>query len=244
MIKGFILSLQFFTRIPINIPVDFNKQNLRYSVFFLPLVGFIIGGLGGLVYYLLSPYNVMIASFMALLATIILTGGLHLDGLSDTFDGFFSNRDKERTLEIMTDSRIGAFGVLSIVLIILFKFVLILNIRNLPLALALSFANSRLIDGWIMFTKKTSKADGLGKMFNDSKPKNLVLISVLIYLIILIFLDIRYIIPLLLNFLLGQYITCIAYKKIDGFTGDVYGALIELGEVISLLGFWGVMLWI
>ncbi len=244
MIKGFILSLQFFTRIPINIPVDFNKQNLRYSVFFLPLVGFIIGGLGGLVYYLLSPYNVMIASFMALLATIILTGGLHLDGLSDTFDGFFSNRDKERTLEIMTDSRIGAFGVLSIVLIILFKFVLILNIRNLPLALALSFANSRLIDGWIMFTKKTSKADGLGKMFNDSKPKNLVLISVLIYLIILIFLDIRYIIPLLLNFLLGQYITYIAYKKIDGFTGDVYGALIELGEVISLLGFWGVMLWI
>ena len=88
MIKGFILSLQFFTRIPINMEIDFSKENLKYSVFFLPLVGIIIGALGGLVYYLLSPYNIMIASFIALLTTIILTGGLHIDGLSDTFDGF------------------------------------------------------------------------------------------------------------------------------------------------------------
>ena len=133
MIKGFILSLQFFTRIPINVAIDFNKENIRYSVFFLPLVGFIIGGLGGLIYYLVSPYNAMIASFITLLATIILTGGLHLDGLSDTFDGFFSNREKEKVLDIMQDSRIGAFGVLSIILLVLFKFIMILNITNLPL---------------------------------------------------------------------------------------------------------------
>lgn len=244
MIKGFILSLQFFTRIPIKLAIDFNKENIKYSIFFLPLVGFVIGGLGGLIYYLLSPYNLMIASFITLLATIILTGGLHLDGLSDTFDGFFSNRDKEKTVEIMSDSRIGAFGVLSIVLLVLFKYIMILNIANLPLVLALSFANSRLVTAWIISTKKISKPKGLGKMFSESNPRNLVLLSGIIYCILLSCLGIRYLVPLILNFLLGQYISHISYKKIDGLTGDVYGSIIEIGESISLLSFFGVMLWI
>lgn len=244
MIKGFILSLQFFTRIPINMEIDFNNKNLKYSVFFLPLVGIIIGGLGGLVYSLLSPYNLIIASFTALLITIILTGGLHIDGLSDTFDGFFSNREKEEILEIMKDSRVGAFGVLSIVLIVMFKFIMILNITNLPLVLALSFTNSRLVIAWIISTKKTSKQEGLGKKFSESNPKKLVFLSGIIYCAILIVLEIKYLIPLFINFLLGQYISYISYKKIDGLTGDVYGSIIEIGEAVSLFSFWGVMLWI
>ena len=244
MIKGLILSLQFFTRIPINIPIDFSKENLKYGVFFLPLVGGIIGGLGGLIYYLLAPYNLMIASFLSLLATIILTGGLHIDGLSDTFDGFFSNKDKEKTLEIMRDSRVGAFGVLSIVLQILFKFILILNIPNLPIALALSFANSRWIMSLMMCNKKSARSNGLGKMFNDTKPKKIVILSGIIYITILVVLDIKYIIPLIINFLLAEWISYISCKKIDGVTGDVYGCMAELGETISLLTFWGVSLWI
>lgn len=244
MIKGLILSLQFFTGIPINIPIEFTKENLKYSVFFMPLVGIIIGGLSGLLYYLLAPYNLMIASFAALLATIILTGGLHLDGLSDTFDGFFSNRDKEETLEIMKDSRIGAFGVLSIVLIVLFKFVMILNITDLPIVLALSFANSRLVVSWIISTKKTARLKGLGQIFSESKPKKLVILSGIIYCVILGFLNIKFLIPLFINFVLAQYISYISYKKIDGLTGDVYGSIIEIGEAVSLLCFWGVNLWI
>ncbi|SHE85336.1 cobalamin-5'-phosphate synthase [Tissierella praeacuta DSM 18095] len=244
MIKGFILSLQFFSHIPININVDFGGKNIKYSIFFLPLVGAIIGALGGLVYYLIYPYNNLIASFLGLLTTIIATGGLHLDGLSDTFDGFLSNRDKEKTLEIMKDSRIGAFGVLSLILLIMFKFILIYSIKNLPLAIVLSFANSRLVVARIIAYKKNARPGGLGDLFHQSNPKILMIISGIIYIIILLLLDIRYIIPLLINFLAGEYISYIAYKKIGGFTGDVYGAVIELGDTISLLGFWGVMLWI
>ncbi len=244
MIKGLILSLQFFSRIPININVDFNEKNIRYSIFFLPLVGAIIGGFGGLIYYLISPYNRLVASFLALLAAIILTGGLHIDGLSDTFDGFLSNRDKERTLEIMKDSRIGAFGVLSLVLLILFKFILIYSIENLPLAIILSFANSRLVVARIISYKKNARPGGLGDLFHKSNPKSLMIASGIIYMAILILLDIRYLIPLLITFLAGEYISSISYKKIDGLTGDVYGAIIELGEAVSLLSFWSVMLWI
>lgn len=244
MIKGLILSLQFFSHIPININVDFNEKNIRYSIFFLPLVGGIIGALGGLIYYLISPYNKLIASFLALLATIIGTGGLHLDGLSDTFDGFLSHRDKERTLEIMKDSRIGAFGVLSIVLMILFKFILLYSTPNLPLAIILSFANSRLVVARIISYKKNARPGGLGELFHKSNPKSLMIASGIIYIAILIFLDIRYIIPLIITFLAGEYVSHVAYKKIDGLTGDVYGAIIELGDAISLFSFWGVMLWI
>lgn len=242
MIKGFILSLQFFTRIPINIAIDFNSKNLRYSMFFIPLIGGLIGGFGGLIYYLLHTYNTMIASFISLLVTIVLTGGLHLDGLADTFDGFFSNRGKKEILEIMQDSRIGAFGVLALILLVFFKYILILNTLRLPLVLILSFANSRWIISWIISTKKPSKADGLGRMFNNSNPKKLVILSGIIYIIILFAINIKYIIPLIINFLLAQYISCISYKKIDGLTGDVYGCIIELGETMSLLSFWWISL--
>ncbi len=244
MIKGLILSLQFFTRIPININVDFNEKNIRWSIFFLPLVGAIIGAIGGLVYYVLSPYNNQLASFLTLLITIILTGGLHLDGLSDTFDGFLSNRDKERTLEIMKDSRIGAFGVLSLILLIFLKFILIGSIENLPLAITLSFANSRMVLSRIISYKKNARPGGLGDLFHKSNPKSLMIVSGIIYVVILTVLDIRYFIPLLITFLAGEYISYVSYKKIDGLTGDVYGAIIELGEAISLFSFWGVMLWI
>ena len=107
MIKGFILAIQFLTRIPINIPVDFNRENLSKTTFFYPLTGMIIGGIAGLVYYLASYINKDIASFLAVTTIIIVTGGLHLDGLGDTFDGFLSARDRERILDIMKDSRIG-----------------------------------------------------------------------------------------------------------------------------------------
>lgn len=244
MIKGLILALQFFSHIPININVDFNERNIRYSMFFLPLVGGIIGALGGLVYFFLSPYSKLIGSFLTLLTTILLTGGLHIDGLSDTCDGFMSNRDRERILEIMKDSRIGAFGVLSIVLIILFKFILIYSVENFPLVLILSFANSRLVVARLISYKKNARPGGLGDLFHKSNPKNLMIVSSIIYIMILILLDIRYLIPLLITFLAGEYISHISYKKIGGLTGDVYGAIIELGDAISLLSFWGVILWI
>ena len=244
MINGLILSFQFFSRIPINIPLEFSEKNIRYSIFFMPLVGAIIGGAGGLVYYFLHSHNIIIASFLALLISIILTGGLHIDGLSDTIDGFMSNKNKDRTLEIMKDSRIGAFGVLSIVLLIMFKFILVISIESLPIAMILSFTNSRLALGYIISFKKMAKEDGLGSLFKNSNPKKPVILCTLIYLLILALIDLKYLLPLLFNFIIAEYISSIAYKKINGLTGDVYGAIIEIGEAISLLCFWGVMTWI
>lgn len=244
MIKGFILSLQFLTRIPININIDFNDENIRRSILFYPLVGAILGGLASLAYQALAPLGREISAFFALLAMVILTGGLHLDGLSDTLDGFLSARDREKTLDIMKDSRIGAFGVIGLIMIMLFKYITILNLENAPTALILSLANSRLTVIIIMATKKIARPGGLGEMQQRNCKRSYVVASTLIYCAIVSLIDLIYLIPLLVSLIAGEVISHIAYKKIDGVTGDVYGAIIEVGESLSLMAFLGVNLWI
>ncbi len=245
MIKGLILALQFLSRLPINIPVDFNEDNIRSSTFYYPYIGLLLGFIASIPYYFLQSFSTEIASFLTLLMMIILTGGLHLDGLSDTADGFFSNRDKERTLEIMEDSRIGAFGVLGLILILFSKYIMISNIKfNLPVALALSMGNSRLVVLLQIAFKKCARPGGLGDMVHGSQPKKYIGASIIIYVLITAILDISYFIPLIISLIAGELISSYTSKKIGGFTGDVYGASIELTEVASLLGFWGVFLWI
>lgn len=243
MIKGLILSIQFLTRLPINIPIDFNDDNIRGSTFFYPFVGVLLGILASIPYYFLNIYNKNIAAFLTVMMMIILTGGLHLDGLSDTADGFFSNKDKEKTLDIMKDSRIGAFGVLSLILIILFKYILISNMeKDLIVALILSMGNSRLIVLFQIALKKVARPGGLGDMIHKSQPRKYILAGSLLYILLILSIDMVYLIPLLGTIVMGELISLYTYKKIEGFTGDVYGATIEITELISLLIFWGVNL--
>lgn len=245
MINGLILSLQFLTRLPIKVSVDFNEKNIRNSIFFYPYIGALIGAIAGLIYLPISKYSNNIASLFALLILIFLTGGLHIDGLSDTFDGFLSNRDKDKTMEIMKDSRIGAFGVLSIVILLLSKYIIISSFEsNLPLVLCLSLANSRLVVSRIISYKKVSRVGGLGELFHNSKPGKLIIISGLIYIALIMIINVYYIIPLLFTFIMGELFSKWSYEKIGGMTGDIYGAIIEIGDTLSLLAFWGIMLWI
>ncbi len=245
MINGLILSLQFLTRISINKNIDFNKENIRKSTFFFPFIGMLLGAIVALSYYVFMSLNIEIASFIAVLMMIILTGGLHLDGLSDTADGFYSARDKEKMLVIMKDSRIGAFGVISLILIILFKYIIISNLTSsAAIIIILSMANSRLVVLIQMAYKKTARPGGLGELFHNSNPKKYIISSILIYTLIITILNIKFLIPLIGSIILGELISFITYKKIDGFTGDVYGATIELCEALSLILFMGVLQWI
>lgn len=245
MIYGLILGIQFLTRIPLNVEIEFNSKNISKSIFFYPLIGALLGLISYLSYFIFSKLLLEIGALFTVVSMIILTGGLHLDGLSDTFDGFYSNRSKEEILDIMKDSRIGAFGVIILIIDIFSKYIIISNMDyNIHMALILSMANSRLVLGNRMSYGKVAKENGLGHMFNESNPKFYSNLSFLFYIIILIILNPYYIIPLLFNIILAFIITKIAYEKIDGFTGDVYGALIELGEIISLLIFVGVFKWI
>ena len=245
MIKGLILSIQFLTRIPINIPIDFGEGNLAKSSFFFSLAGMIVGGIAGILYYIVSYLNKDIASFIAITTIIIVTGGLHLDGLGDTFDGFFSARDKEKVLKIMKDSRTGTYGVVAIILDILLKYILLSNMEgNIPLFLILSCGNGRLIAAFLMSFTKTARPGGLGDMFSSSGPRKYAVAGGIIYAVVTILINPMFIVPLLFSILSAILVSMKSYKIIGGLTGDVYGASIEIAEIVSLLGFLGVMEWI
>lgn len=245
MIKGLVLAIQFLTRIPININIDFNNENLKRSTFFYPLVGMLLGVLAYGSYYILAFINTDIASLFTVIMMIVFTGGLHLDGLADTADGFFSNKDREKTLEIMKDSRVGAFGVISLILIILSKYIIISNIdKFLAVSLILSMGNSRLMALFQIAFKKNARPGGLGDMICRSEPKYFIVLGSILYILLIIIIDIKYLIPLIISILVSELISHYSYRKIGGLTGDIYGASVEIVEAVSLISFIGVINWI
>ncbi|MWC31212.1 adenosylcobinamide-GDP ribazoletransferase [Paenibacillus sp. MMS18-CY102] len=121
--QGVIAAIQFLTRIPIPLQVPFDPPTLARSLYAFPFAGLLIGLLTGggaaLLQLLDTP---MISAALLLGWWILLTGGLHLDGWMDTADGVLSGRSRERMLDIMKDSRVGAMGAIAGFVLMLVKF--------------------------------------------------------------------------------------------------------------------------
>jgi adenosylcobinamide-GDP ribazoletransferase len=129
-IRHFLLAVQFFTRIPITGRlagwVGFSADMLRASAAHFAGVGWIVGTVAAMVYALVayattSVFAPLVAACLSTVATVLLTGGFHEDGLADLADGLGGSHDRERALEIMKDSRVGAFGAMALVLALLCK---------------------------------------------------------------------------------------------------------------------------
>jgi adenosylcobinamide-GDP ribazoletransferase len=116
-------ALAFLTRIPVRDPVPFSAERLSRAALWFPAVGLLVGGLMGGTYLLadlaLPPGPSVV---LALLAAILITGGLHEDGLADTADAGGAHRSQERKLEIMRDSRVGTYGALAVAFALLFPY--------------------------------------------------------------------------------------------------------------------------
>jgi len=247
MIRSLILMFQFMTRLPIPIEIEMDKETISKGILFLPLVGMVVGAISWIVYYLLSFINTDVASLGAVIANVAATGGLHIDGLSDTCDGFFSARSRERILEIMKDSRVGTFGVIAIVMVLLAKYTLIINLPQDMVALALILASgaSRVAASFLITFGKSARPGGLGDMFSSSSSKSYFWISVAVFSAIGIVLGgwpfiSSLAVVLVFSLLLMRH----SYKIIGGLTGDVYGAAIEISDILGLITFMVVGQWI
>src|SRR3954451_7183319 len=118
LLKGLLIDLQFFTAIPVPIELPMDKPYLKKAVQAFPLLGLVQGVIyASLVYVLMefTPFSNLAVAFLLWLTTILLTGGIHLDGWMDASDGYFSYKDQEKRLEIIKDPRTGAFGVISVI---------------------------------------------------------------------------------------------------------------------------------
>lgn len=247
MIKGFVLAVQFLTRIPIAIRVDFEPKTISKSVAFFPMVGIIVGSISALVYYIFNYINSDIASVAAVLTIVLLTGGLHLDGLSDTMDGFFSGRSRDRILEIMKDSRVGAFGVIAIVFNLLLKYVIIKSFNSswAITSIILSCGIGRVASSLLISYGKSARPGGLGDIFASQNTKGYFFGGLSIFIIVgMLTSGLTFIAPLLIVIMFTLWLRAYSYRIIGGLTGDVYGATCELGEIISLFTFLVVSIWI
>lgn len=236
MIDGLILGFQLFTRIPFKKEVDFSEENLRTALRFLPLIGGVIGAITGLVVWFFSFYPLLSGGF-GLLTYFILSGGIHLDGLSDTVDGFLANTDKERTLEIMSDSLIGTFGTMSLILYSILKFGLYGSIEfDIIFKIAMASVISRFTTLILIKKGHYVKESGFGKYMNNAlKGDKYIIIIYLILISLTGFYYYRVLISLLMGIIFTLLIEQIAKKKIGGVTGDIYGLNIEVNEIVALL---------
>ena len=147
-VRHYLLAVQFFTRVPVTGRladwVGFSPEALRASAAHFPGVGWLVAGWAAAVYALLSlalpggPLAQLTAAAGCTIATLLMTGGFHEDGLADVADGLGGSHERLRALEIMKDSRIGAFGAMALSMALLGKLALLalLGAQDLDMALA------------------------------------------------------------------------------------------------------------
>ncbi|PTY08133.1 adenosylcobinamide-GDP ribazoletransferase [Opitutaceae bacterium EW11] len=118
-LRAFWHAVMFFTRLPVPASATWDPADLQRSSAYFPLVGWLVGGVGALAWVLGSlVWPPLVASGISLAATVLCTGAFHEDAIADVCDGFGGGYTKDRVLEIMRDSRVGAFGAIGAVIVI------------------------------------------------------------------------------------------------------------------------------
>ncbi len=158
-LRGVRAAFTFLTRIPVG-GFPYADADWRWSSAHFPLVGAVLGAVMAGVWYVTQPLGTGPAVVLALIASLVLTGGFHEDGLADTADALGGGHDRAKILEILKDSRIGAFGGLAIASTLLLRAALLVELGALaPLALVASQAASRMPPIWLMAALPYATAD-------------------------------------------------------------------------------------
>jgi adenosylcobinamide-GDP ribazoletransferase len=247
-----VAAFQFLSRIPLPLRIAYSDTVLRRSVVFYPVVGGVIGALtlaGGAVFSSLLPS--LPAAVFTLALWVFLSGALHLDGLMDTADGILSHRSRERMLEIMKDSRVGAMGVIVCVLYLLMKLSLVQPIvpTHSPQLMAAAVCIpvwSRSFMTAAMAWWPYARSSGMGSPYRGVGTKHAGASAMAAFLITLAILcSGGFTIVsacaaaaglLLLTAAAGWLAAAYMHSKLGGLTGDTYGAINEWLELILLLG--------
>jgi adenosylcobinamide-GDP ribazoletransferase len=236
-LKLFMLALGFYTRVPC--PQTLDYKQLPQATVYLPLVGWLVGGITASGFYLADLlWPQATAVILALIIGIFLTGAFHEDGFADVCDGFGGGWGKQRILEIMKDSCIGVYGVLGLLLIFLLKFSLLggMLAAAVPLVLLAGHSISRLPPLLLMQRydyARNNDSKAAGAVYKPNLQESAVATAIaLMPLALLPGLCVLAIIPVLgVNWCLGRYF----HRHIGGYTGDCLGASQQIAETVFYL---------
>ncbi|MBV1788467.1 adenosylcobinamide-GDP ribazoletransferase [Marinobacterium sp. D7] len=233
--RAFKSALQFLTLLPVHLPDLPDRRQQALSLLYYPAVGLLIGVLLCLGEMLSGGLPLELRATLLLLLWCGLTGGLHLDGLADSADGWMGGLgDRERTLAIMKDPHIGASGVLVLLLQLLLKWSLLLAL--LPqadwLALLLAPVVARTAALLLLVQTPYARPGGIASDMLAEKPVTAVsLLAAAVGLGLILIQPLWLALPALVYLLVRRA----TLQRLGGCTGDVAGALIELSESALLL---------
>jgi adenosylcobinamide-GDP ribazoletransferase len=233
-------ALHFLTTIPLLPERPYSDDEFGRAVGLFPLVGLMIGGILILIQFLLGMvFPEIVIAAVLLVSWLAITGALHLDGLLDSFDGLLGGRDQVSRLEIMKDERVGAFGFVAGVSLILVKFSVLTSLVGTPMFLP-GLILAPTLGRWSLTLAISffpyAREHGLGR---DIKVKSTwrqialatgisILVASFIYqwMGLVIMLAVAFVVWLFARFVM---------RRISGLTGDIYGAICEITELIVLL---------
>ena len=270
-IREYLLAVQFFTRIPVVGRladwVGYSPELLRASAGHFPGVGILVGVMAALVYGLIqallpdTPFTPLVAAVLSTAATVLLTGGFHEDGLADVADGLGGSQDRERALEIMKDSRVGAFGAMALMLALLGKTALLAMLGSVDVSPAelgddASFRNgyigAALLTGHVvsrglpllliwLLPHVGNTASSKSKPLADQISQGSLLVAFIWSFVVLalagLALDtISLIVACSFSLLALLWMGALFKRRLQGFTGDCLGATQQVCEIAFYLG--------
>ena len=245
-----LVALSFFTRIKVASFENFEQRWLNQASRYYGLVGLLIGVLSAIVFVTIAQIlPLSVAIILAMITSIIITGGFHEDGLADTWDGFGGGWSIENKLAIMKDSRLGTYGSLALIVTLLLKFQLLVEIANidslsLVIALLVAHCLSRVIAVSIIFDQPYVRDTDSSKIkpMTEQQSSTELVILLLSGVIPLLLLPWALASMIVLGLVIIRFGLNTWYRRqIGGYTGDLLGGaqqMAELGCYIILLAYW------
>lgn len=244
--REFVAAARFLSILPVpgNVQTEVGKEEaepkLMIGSAYFPLVGLVIALMTSLVLIIGSAVHLpsFVIAALTIIALVWLTGGLHLDGLMDSCDGLFGGDTRERKIEIMHDSHTGAFGILGGICILLLKFAIFtsLDLNHLVPALLIVLPLARWAMVLAMYMFPSAQRTGLGAAARKTITRSRILIAMITSLLLALIAGqliglVVWVVGSLMALIIGIWVTSL----LDGLTGDIYGAIAEITEVVGLL---------
>lgn len=234
---GFFTALRFLTVLPLGRQT--RSEVVGRSLVYFPLVGLLLGLLlAGLYWGLEDVLPISVVSGVLLVFLVLITGATHLDGFIDTCDGLVAGKTPQQRWEIMRDSRVGAFGVVGASCLLLLKYA---SLAGLPESSRMgALVLMPVLGRWAVVGSIAAfpyaRPEGLGRAFKDQATWLTVAVATIVALALSVgFLRLTGLAIMFGVGLVTLALSAILKRKFAGLTGDTYGAVIEVGEVTSLI---------
>ena len=238
LVNRFLIALQFLTIFPVNIKGKISEDDLGGSLLYFPVVGLLLGVFLALIASIAGTLPPLVRGILILIAWIIITGGIHLDGFADTCDGFYGRRHREDVLKIMRDSRIGTMGAIGIMALLLLKFAILSSATQEDLwkILIITTVFARWSQVLACTISRYARGEGKAKYYIEHAKRGACVTAALFTLILFwLLMSLKGVILFaLLSTAIFLFIKRVQ-RRIGGMTGDTIGATSEVAEAAVLL---------